>query len=109
DPDDEGSPAMWVHDDAVEAGKTYRYRMRVELVNRFVGRVKSIQPVSAAQLTTLAGDWSEPTDPVTVAPSTRFYFAGAVNPPKAGEDQAVIKVDVFRWLTGKWVSEQFQV
>ncbi|MBL8881019.1 MAG: hypothetical protein JNG88_18035, partial [Phycisphaerales bacterium] len=31
------APAVWFHDDSVEAGKTYRYRMRVNVWNRYVG------------------------------------------------------------------------
>lgn len=96
--------AVWFHDDTVEAGKTYRYRMRVNLWNRYVGRTKAVVNPADATRTEIVGAWSEPSDPITVTPETYFF----VNGPVAGKSGAA-GLDVWRWREGKWLKERFNV
>ncbi|MCH8805098.1 MAG: hypothetical protein IH986_03310 [Planctomycetes bacterium] len=104
-PDEERSdPAIWFHDDSVESGKTYRYRMRARLWNRYVGRLKAVANVENAKKTVLAGDWSLPSDPITVAPSTHFFVNGA----RLGA-QGVATIDVWKWRHGEWLKQRFDV
>jgi hypothetical protein len=103
DPEAESSPAVWFHDDSVEAGKTYRYRMRVKLWNRYVGRRASLRDPTQADQTVLLGAWSDATAPLTVAPHQQFFVRGqAYNEPAA-------MVDVFTWYKGDWIREDFKV
>ncbi|MFO0836994.1 MAG: hypothetical protein U1D55_00585 [Phycisphaerae bacterium] len=98
-----GVPAVWVHDDSVTAGKTYRYRMRVKLWNRYVGRMKALANPEDAKKSLLVGDWSPASDPITVRPSSYFFVtAPALN------NQGV-SVDVFKWRGGKWIKQRFSV
>lgn len=97
-----GEPAVWFHDDTVEAGKTYRYRMRVLLWNRYVGKIKALSDPAKAKLATVAGEWSQPTDPITVAPATHFFAKS----PKVGTSLAML--DVFKWDAGKWLRQTFE-
>jgi hypothetical protein len=102
-PEVENEPAVWFHDDSVEAGKTYRYRMRVNLWNRYVGRRASLRDPTQADQTVLHGAWSDPTAPITVAPRQHFFVRGAAfNEPAAN-------VDVFTWYKGNWIKEDFKV
>jgi hypothetical protein len=96
-------PAVWYHDDTVQSGKTYSYRMRVKLWNRYVGRLKAVASAEDAKKPVLVGEWSLPSEPVTVTPSTHFFVRG----PKAGKPAA--NVDVWKWRDGSWVRQPFDV
>ena len=52
--------ATWFHDDTVEPGKTYRYRLRVDLWNRYVNEPKNLANPEDARRVVLAGEWSQP-------------------------------------------------
>ncbi len=95
--------AVWVHDDAVEAGRTYRYRLRARIWNRYVGRIKSVRDPQDALQAELVGEWSLPSDPVTVPPGTHFFLASG----STTNDGA--RVDVFKWVEGRWARESFEV
>jgi len=95
--------AVWFHDDTVEPGKTYRYRMRVRLWNRYVGQLKPVKNDDLARQAVIVGAWSLPTRPVTVPPNTYFFVRGAV----PGSDSA--SVEVWKWRKGRWVKELFDV
>jgi hypothetical protein len=104
-PDTKGETAVWFHDDSVTAGKTYRYRMRVKLWNRYVGRRDALaEPARPlADQPVLAGEWSLPSAPITVAPKQHFFVRGAAfNEPAA-------TVEVFTWHKGKWLKQDFKV
>ncbi len=94
--------AVWFHDDTVEAGKTYRYRLRVKLWNRYVGRMRSMTDPEQAKQPIVAGDWSYPSEPITVTPSTYFFLSGS-RPPDAAN------LDVWKWRGGRWFKQRFDV
>lgn len=102
-PENPQKPAIWFHDDSVESGKTYRYRLRVKLWNRYVGGTKALRSAEDAKKCVLVGDWSLPSEPVTVTPSTHFFLKG----PRTG--QQVAGVEVWKWLEGAWIKETFDV
>jgi hypothetical protein len=95
--------AIWFHDDSVEPGKTYRYRIRPTLWNRYVGRVKAVKDPEDAKKTVLRGEWSLPSAPIAVAPTTHFFVSNA----NVNDGQA--RVDVFRWQNGSWKHASFDV
>ncbi|MBI5865892.1 MAG: hypothetical protein HZB38_15595 [Planctomycetes bacterium] len=101
-PDDDKLPAVFFHDDTVEAGKTYRYRSRVNVWNRYVGRIRSLKDPEGAKLATLHGEWSFWSDPVTITPSTYFF----VRSLKPGTDRVVL--EVWKWIGGKWIKRPFE-
>ncbi|MEP0846509.1 MAG: hypothetical protein HRF50_06755 [Phycisphaerae bacterium] len=98
-----GAPALWVHDDSVEPGKTYRYRARVRLWNRYVGQVRAVKSPEQARQAVMAGEWSLPSAPVTVTPGTYFYVRG----PKVGAPAA--SMEVWGWREGTWIQQTFDV
>jgi len=95
-------PAVWFHDDNVEAGKTYRYRMRVKLWNRYVGRVRAVKNQEQAQQSIVNGEWSYPSDPITVTPSTYFFLSSCKQPDSAS-------FDVWKWRKGRWLKQRFDI
>ncbi|MGD8453765.1 MAG: hypothetical protein PVJ57_18280 [Phycisphaerae bacterium] len=102
-PKDPEQVAVWFHDDTVEAGKTYRYRMRVRLWNRYVGQLAALKDPSQAKQSELVGEWSLPSQSIQVTPSSYFFAKG----PTLEKDGA--RVEVFKWHKGNWLSETFDV
>ncbi|MGE0480479.1 MAG: hypothetical protein AB7Q17_08400 [Phycisphaerae bacterium] len=98
-----GQPAVWFHDDSAEAGKTYRYRMRSKIWNRYVGQMRIVKNPESAKRTVLPGEWSAPSDPIEVRPSTYFF----VRSTRADKQNAT--VEVWKWRDGNWLKESFDV
>jgi hypothetical protein len=94
---------VWFHDDTVSAGKTYQYRMRVRMWNRYWGQMKLLAKPEEARKSTLEGEWSAPTDPITVAPATHFFVRG-MKP-----DLSAALVEVWKWRRGNWTKQNFEV
>lgn len=101
-PDNKSEVAVWFHDDTVEPGKTYQYRMRVDLWNRYMGRTKAVKNPEDARKAVIEGEWSAPSDPVVVAPSTHFFVTSV----KPGTEIAV--VEVWKWRKGAWYKQNFE-
>ncbi len=97
------APAVWFHDDTVESGKTYRYRMRVKLWNRYVGHPRPLKSAEEARSPVIAGDWSYASDPITVTPKTYFFVTGGT------QTKGTAVMEVWGWRKGRWVKERFEV
>ena len=102
-PEGAKEPAVWFHDDSVEGGKTYQYRMRVRLWNRYVGNMKALTNPEDARKPVIVGDWSAESDEITVKP--RHFFFLASNQLKDNK----ASVDVWTWNNGKWMKEKYNV
>ena len=100
-PDKRQTVAIWFHDDTVESGKTYRYRMRARLWNRYVGQMRAMVDPAEARVPVIAGEWSLESDPVTVTPSTYFFVRGA------SIDGDSASLDVWKWRKGNWIKQTF--
>jgi hypothetical protein len=92
-----------VDDASVEAGKVYRYRVRLRLWNRLVGRRVAVEEAADAARAVLVGVWSQPSEPVEAAPRTHFFVLG----PSVGKRAA--NVEVWRWRRGEWLRKLFTV
>ncbi len=99
----EDSLTVWVDDGGVEAGKTYRYRVRLWLWNRLVGRRGAVLDASDAARAVLIGEWSQSSEPIKAAPRTHFFVLG----PSVGKRAA--NVEVWRWRRGWWLRKLFTV
>lgn len=98
-----GSPLVWVDDAQVEAGRFYRYRVRVRLWNRFVGRRQAVVEAADAELAVLEGEWSEPSEAIRAAPRTHVFVLGrSLHKPAAN-------VEVWKWHGGEWLRASFAV
>ncbi len=49
----------------------------------------------------LYGDWSLPSEPIAVTPSTYFFLSSGTF------DQSGANVDVFKWRQGEWMKQRF--
>ncbi|MDP7030526.1 MAG: hypothetical protein QF733_09935 [Phycisphaerales bacterium] len=105
----EGTLWVWAHDLDVEPGKTYDYRISVEVYNPLFARSLSL-PESQRSLTTdvalasLPGNWSSP---ITVRPPILAFVDRAIAAGQ-GRGQAgvmglgVATIDVYRFRDGAW-------
>jgi len=98
---------MWAHDDTAQAGKTYRYRMRVKMKNPLYhtfGLAANEADSARFALESPWSDWKEVTAPRT----TEFFFA-AMRQTIMAKTVSSVTVDVFRHEKGQWMKETFTV
>jgi hypothetical protein len=84
---------VWVHDLPVESGHTYRYRLAVDFYNTYVGNYDKLKDLDAASSLLVRGEWSIPSDPVTVKPEMAFFVTSV--------DDQEAKIDVYKWFRGR--------
>jgi hypothetical protein len=96
--------AVWFHDDTAVPGRTYRYRLRVDLWNRYVNRPSDLANPDDAKRVVLTGEWSAPSEPIAAPPGIEFF----VQPRPAPGGEAV-QVEVWKWHDGWWYAQTFDV
>ena len=97
---------VWVHDaqpGSVADGKTYQYRIRPVVHNALMGVPEKFEEPTDALKAFVRGEWSPPSDQITVEPSVEYFVT------RADERKAVANVEVFQWFYGVWVSHGFKV
>jgi hypothetical protein len=89
---------IWAHDDTVEAGHTYRYRIILSMRNPlFNTQGIAADPNDAKDYAlTAETDWSET---VTIPPQTYFFFT---KDGGSGFANARPEVVVYNWKDGEW-------
>lgn len=94
---------IWVFDMQAPAGKTYRYRARLVLFNIFAhpdsDRLSELKNPQDGAKVALVGEWSAPSDPITLANSRHFFFVSSQ------PDRETATVDVFRFQQGRWYKD----
>jgi len=90
---------IWAHDLSAEPGRTYRYRLRIDVLNAYSMSPRDLADPRDAEKTILASDWSEWSDPVTVRPDTIFFLSQA-NPGEGATGTAI--VNLYKWAGGEW-------
>lgn len=95
---------FWAHDDTVEPGASYRYRIRIGVFNPVAG-TGQVQEEDAASnnKVILWSDFSEVTDIVDI-PERLYFF-----PINVQEAAKSVEVQVCKYVMGYWYSEQFMV
>lgn len=91
---------VWAHDAAVGSianGETYQYRMRFRIYNRLAGGADRFSKPEFAATVFIAGDWSEPSDPVVVEPASKVFVTSD------NQRDSEISVEFFQWFGGVWV------
>ena len=104
---------VWAHDITVEPGKTYRYRVRVDLYNPFFARTLDLMPAQQdlAHTLTLQSRPSEWSREMKAIPPLKVWVTKAVGPDvdrrtgDLGMGQATI--EVYRFFWGRWWMESF--
>jgi len=96
---------VWAHDakpGSVQPGQTYQYRVRAWVYNQLAGdAAKFAQPGDAAKLL-VPGEWSDPSDPITVPPAVEFFVTAD------DEKREEAGIEVFQWYDGVWVKDRIK-
>jgi hypothetical protein len=100
----------WSHDLAdtlgggAESGKTYQYRARFRLYNRFCGVPAELADAEEARKVGVVGAWSDPTVDVRIPTDVAMFVTHGTAQLGTGA-----KATVFKWFEGIWVSETFDL
>jgi hypothetical protein len=95
---------FWAHDDTVEPRKSYRYRIRLGVLNPVAGTNQlSEQDISRKNEIVLWSEFSDITEPVEI-PGMLLFFAKHIR-----EAAKVVTVQVSKYVMGYWRSEDFTV
>ncbi len=97
---------MWAHDAGIGSivnGESYQYRLRFRIYSRLAGLPEKFNKPEDAAIVLIAGEWSDPSDPVWIEPSTRFFVT---SDNKKDEE---IGVEFFQWFGGVWVKPERRV
>lgn len=97
-----GIVQIWLHDTGCRPGKTYRYRLRLEMLNPLFDSMRwAEEPDNAPGLTLEAGsDWSAP---VTVPPATTYFLVDG------SKSTGKIKFEIYRTALGQWLGQEVSV
>ncbi len=95
---------FWAHDDTVELGKSYRYRMRLGVFNPVAGTNQfSEQDKSLKNKVILWSGFSDATETVDI-PRTLYFF-----PREIQEAAKTVTVTACRYVLGYWYCKNFTV
>jgi len=95
---------LWAHDDTVKPGQTYRYKLRLGVINPVVGTDWfAPQYEEFRDKVMLWSRFSDVTEPVSI-PMALYFF-----PYDILEVSKAVKVTVCRYVLGYWYSEDFYV
>jgi hypothetical protein len=102
-----GRPIVgWMHDDTVEPGKTYRYRVIYKIKNPIFGAVNIAKDPKFAEQFALTANPSAWTEEVNVPSKVRFWVARAM--PSAAANPTA-RVEVFSYQDGEHQYKEFTV
>jgi len=95
---------VWAHDDTVEPGQSYRYRLRVGVFNPIAGHDWFYNDQEhLKELVILWSDYSEVTEPVEIEPMMHFF------PVDVSPDKSSVKSEIARFHFGKWRLHEFDI
>jgi len=95
---------FWAHDDSVEPGKTYRYKIRLGVFNPVAGTRRLSKEVSTEKdKVILWSDFSEMTESVDIL-QRLYFFANDIQ-----EAAKRVTVQVCKYVLGYWYSHDFLV
>jgi hypothetical protein len=95
---------FWAHDDTVEPGNSYRYRIRLGVFNPIAGTNRFVEDDGDLKnRVVLWSEFSEAKELVKV-PEKLYFF-----PQDVQEAARIVKVQVSRYTLGYWYSRDFMV
>ncbi len=112
---DEAEPVIdiWAHDLSITPGKTYRYRITVEVYNPLFGRKLELIPEQQplAERFTLSSEPSEWSEAITAQPPLRLFVTQAFTSTATSIGMPVgqATAEVYRFHNGRWWAEPFRL
>lgn len=102
---DKDKPLLfWAHDDTIEPGKSYRYKIRLGVFNPIAGTNQFREQDQSSKNKVIL--WSKASDVTKVVnvPGTLYFF-----PRELQETAKAVTVQVSRYILGYWYSKDFTV
>ena len=103
---------VWVHDDTVQPGQTYEYRVRMGVFNPITGKdwFHEDQPAFKEQ-TVLWSAYSEPTEEIKISKMLHVFPMDVLTQTQNDGSKTIegVKVEVARYYMGQWQSHEFDV
>jgi hypothetical protein len=93
----------WFHDESLQDGVTYYYRVRLVLANPLFSYTKDVAKEADAKPVTINTPWSDWSEPVSARRATEFFFLST----SAERQEASVMVYAQKW--GQRVKRQFTV
>jgi len=95
---------FWAHDDKVEPGKSYRYRIRLGAFNPIAGTEKVKEEYASLKNSVILwSSFSKTTDELAI-PRRLYFFAKGIQ-----EAARKVTVKIAKYMKGYWYSKSFQV
>jgi len=95
---------FWAHDDSVEPGGEYRYRVRLGVFNPVAGRSQLSQRDAARNNEVILWSGFSAPSQVVEIPRRLYFFAKGIQ-----EAAKEVTVQVSKYMLGYWYSEDFKV
>lgn len=101
---------LWAHDDTVEPGQTYQYRIRIGVFNPIAGKdwLTSEQAEYKDQIV-LWSDYSEPTPELDIPRRIYMFPMEVVAAKETPAEADGVKVAVAKYHLGRWRDHEFDV
>lgn len=95
---------FWAHDDTVEPGKSYRYKIRLGVFNPIAGTNQFYEQDESMKNKVIL--WSEPSNVTEIVniPKTLYFF-----PREIQETAKAVTVQVSKYILGYWYNKDFTV
>ncbi|MBN1796002.1 MAG: hypothetical protein JW804_04955 [Sedimentisphaerales bacterium] len=94
---------FWAHDDTVEVGKTYRYRIRLGVFNPIAGTKKIKSDYESYKNQVILWSNALETEEIEI-PKKLYFFAKDIQ-----QAANTVKVEVFRYILGYWYPAEYAV
>jgi hypothetical protein len=99
-----GNVITFQHDDSVQPGKSYRYRMRYLILNPVYQQPAAAADAKIAAQFRWESEWSEWTQPVDVQSRLSFFVSSQIT---TGAN--AVSMEVFQFVNGRMTSKTFNV
>jgi hypothetical protein len=91
---------IWMHDTNVQAGKTYRYKIRYIISNPVAGTMNLCKNSQDEKTAWIASDYTAWSSEISVESDSNFY---------AVDNKHGIRFDIFKWKNGIWQEQTVYV
>jgi hypothetical protein len=98
-----GRVVYWAFYDKMEAGKVYRVRTRLRMINPVLAKPRDVEDPAEAQQKLVASPWSDWSEPFSLPDSTMFFVTGS---SRAG---GILQITVYRKKFDQWLSQSFEI
>ena len=101
---------VWAHDDTVQPGNVYQYRVRIGVFNPIAGKdwFQEDQAEYKDQVI-LWSSYSEPTDPIDIPQRIYMFPMETITADSGNNEPTGVRVEVTKYFLGQWRDYDFDV